>query len=205
MAQVLKTSKKNRILQSAKDNFVAKGIKDTSLRCIARDAGMTVGNLYRYFNSKNDIVDAVIGPVVEELGDFAKIRNDTGYFLATVNDMVNNDQYLKEVMTITADNIVMTHKNYRQEMLILVSDEDTNKQYIDWLWKLMYHIMKESNLTGLKTEFQYEMVSSMVSKAVFHGLHEGIKIMCTTDASIEEYRTVLRGYMISSFGKIVRL
>ncbi len=206
MAQVLKTSQRNKIIQAAKDNFLAKGIKDTSLRAIAKDSGMTVGNLYRYFPSKKDIVDAVVNPALEMLGSIAKIMGDErDIVLENLNAIVKDEQLLKETMILVADSMVETQQHYRTELLILINDEEVNRRYSDWLIELMNRILHESDLHTLKNEFQYEMLSNMVAKSVFYGLHEGIRLMCTTDAPIEEYRLILRGYMLNSFSKIVRI
>ena len=45
MAQILKKSVKENIILAAKKEFLEKGLKDASLRNIAKGANITVGNL----------------------------------------------------------------------------------------------------------------------------------------------------------------
>ena len=49
MAQVLKEAQRDKILEAAKQELLHYGYKEASMRRIAAQAEMTVGNLYRYF------------------------------------------------------------------------------------------------------------------------------------------------------------
>ncbi|WP_103334907.1 TetR/AcrR family transcriptional regulator [Pseudotabrizicola formosa] len=62
------------ILESARRAFAEKGFDGASMQDIARKAGMSVGNFYRYFPSKAAIVEALIASDMEEMAqDFAAI------------------------------------------------------------------------------------------------------------------------------------
>lgn len=66
------------ILESARHAFAEKGFDGASMQDIARRAGMSVGNFYRYFASKSAIVEALIALDLEELEqDFAAILSDS--------------------------------------------------------------------------------------------------------------------------------
>jgi TetR/AcrR family transcriptional regulator len=52
--------KKNRVLASAKSAFAAKGFTGTNVNAIAEDAGISVGSLYKYFRTKEDLFLALI-------------------------------------------------------------------------------------------------------------------------------------------------
>lgn len=65
--QTLKDNTRDRILKAARGRFAKKGYTETSMRDIARAAGMGVGNIYHYFSSKDELFRAVVSPVVEEL------------------------------------------------------------------------------------------------------------------------------------------
>ena len=69
MAQVLKIELRNRILTAAKKELLDKGVRDASMRSIAFNSGMTVGNLYRYFKSKDELIKFVVSPCLEKLND----------------------------------------------------------------------------------------------------------------------------------------
>jgi AcrR family transcriptional regulator len=62
------------ILDAVRDAFVEKGFDGASMQDLARAAGMSVGNFYRYFVSKDAIVAALIARDLSEVErDFAMI------------------------------------------------------------------------------------------------------------------------------------
>jgi AcrR family transcriptional regulator len=62
------------ILHSARRAFAEKGFDGASMQDLARTAGMSVGNFYRYFPSKAAIVEALIALDMAEMEqDFAAI------------------------------------------------------------------------------------------------------------------------------------
>lgn len=62
------------ILASVRQAFVEKGFDGASMQDLARAAGMSVGNFYRYFPSKSAIVEGMIALDLAEMeGDFAAI------------------------------------------------------------------------------------------------------------------------------------
>jgi AcrR family transcriptional regulator len=56
-----------RILHAARKRFLADGVDAASLRHIARDAGTSIGMIYYYFPTKDDLFLAVIDEVYEKL------------------------------------------------------------------------------------------------------------------------------------------
>jgi AcrR family transcriptional regulator len=63
------------ILASIRQAFAEKGFDGASMQDLARAAGMSVGNFYRYFPSKAAIVQAMCGYDLAEIqGEFAEIQ-----------------------------------------------------------------------------------------------------------------------------------
>ena len=63
------------ILFSIRQAFADKGFDGASMQDLARAAGMSVGNFYRYFPSKAAIVEAMVGlDLAEILRDFSEIE-----------------------------------------------------------------------------------------------------------------------------------
>jgi AcrR family transcriptional regulator len=63
------------ILASIRQAFAEKGFDGASMQDLARAAGMSVGNFYRYFPSKAAIVEAMCGYDLAEIqGEFAEIQ-----------------------------------------------------------------------------------------------------------------------------------
>lgn len=67
--QTLKEEISQRILDAARDEFYDKGYEGSSIRTIAAKADITPGNIYRYFPSKEELLNAILEPC------FAAFRN----------------------------------------------------------------------------------------------------------------------------------
>jgi TetR/AcrR family transcriptional regulator, cholesterol catabolism regulator len=68
--------KKWEIVQAAAKLFIKKGTFNTGVRDIAEASGITVGTLYHYFKSKEDIVAAFMDFAVYGTENFLKVTNE---------------------------------------------------------------------------------------------------------------------------------
>jgi AcrR family transcriptional regulator len=70
-----------RILRAARKRFLDSGVDGASLRQIARDAGTSIGMIYYYFPTKDDLFLAVVEEIYEVvLRDLAEALNQNGPF-----------------------------------------------------------------------------------------------------------------------------
>ncbi len=67
MVQVKKDVVKNKILESAKKEFLEHGYEGASLRTIAKNLGLTKGALYSYFKNKEDLFIELVQEPAENL------------------------------------------------------------------------------------------------------------------------------------------
>lgn len=65
MVQVLKEAVRRDILKCAKQEFLSKGFRQTSMEQIARKAKITAANIYRYFENKDALFEELVHPVVK--------------------------------------------------------------------------------------------------------------------------------------------
>lgn len=65
--QVPKPEVRARILAAARDEFYQYGFKRSSMRAIARRARITPGNIYAYYQGKEQLFDDVVAPTAEQL------------------------------------------------------------------------------------------------------------------------------------------
>ena len=65
--QYLKDEVRKKIAEEALKEFTLKGYEGASVRNIAKNSNKSVGNLYKYFNSKEDLFEKVIGAVYHRL------------------------------------------------------------------------------------------------------------------------------------------
>lgn len=106
--QVLKEEMRKRIYESAIKEFYGKGFKNASMREIAKNAGMTVGNLYRYFKDKEALFYSIISPAYESLMELV------GESIDQVKHRFDNSFF-----ELLAERILKISKEHRIELLIL--------------------------------------------------------------------------------------
>ncbi len=113
--QVLKEEVRQTILSSARLEFKEKGFKNSSMRNIARGAGVTVGNVYRYFENKEQLFCAVVGPAYVMIVNLVEeVKEDS--FAVT-------QQYPVFMEEIT-HRIVDIYRKSREELLILINGSE---------------------------------------------------------------------------------
>lgn len=82
--QYLKNEIRTRILASAVEEFKEHGYANASIRNIANNAEISLGNIYRYFKNKEDLYFAVINPFMESVKQ--GIERDFGFSGKTMKE-----------------------------------------------------------------------------------------------------------------------
>jgi len=142
MAQVLKEEVRERIVKAATLEFFEKGFESSSLRKIARDAGITPGNLYRYFDNKEALYESIVGESYRKLNHILMKNSDNKLKINDVptpemlDDLRSENQgkvanrVIQEVIEVFGDN--------RMALLILLKDDradfvmNTRFGLLDW-------------------------------------------------------------------------
>ena len=68
--QYQKDEVRNRIIEEALKEFNEKGYGGTSIRSIAKKSNTSVGNIYKYFKSKEDLHENLIGAIYDRFIDY---------------------------------------------------------------------------------------------------------------------------------------
>lgn len=72
--KVLREDVRQRILNAAREEFLLRGYAGASMRAIARRAGMTVGNIYLYFDGKDGLFEATVGGTVAAIDRLTRMQ-----------------------------------------------------------------------------------------------------------------------------------
>lgn len=81
MAQVLKDEVKEKIQISAVNVFTLKGYKKASIKEIAENANVSVGNVYRYFKNKDELYESVIKGVYDGINELMTVVDQQSDFM----------------------------------------------------------------------------------------------------------------------------
>lgn len=169
MAQTQKDSIRQAIFASAKQEFITKGIDDSSMREIAKRANITVGNIYRYFQNKEELADEIITPTLNLLNKaiFKEISSHQNISSTNSLDIFNDKVHQ------LADGFLDVFKNYKQECLIVLNYPRFYRQVVMWLYQLIQHLIEDWHLANEQIMFVDEL-SMMLSEAIMSGLAKGL-------------------------------
>ncbi len=154
MAQVLKEEIRNKILLEARSEFYQLGYQVATLRSIASKAGITVGNLYRYYEGKEHLYEASVQEAYQALNNIIDERTNHTFALSS-NPEENNFTSLleKDAHKIIADVLLDLEEifsRYHQELIILLKEshclsDDSRFKMRHWFERLFRQIYPEMN------------------------------------------------------------
>jgi len=113
--QVLKEEVRRKIKKAALYEFEQKGYQKTSMRSIALSAGVTVGNLYRYFKNKDDIFNVIIQPAFQEIYKF--IDKFARFKKTAPSEKKQKDDFIE----MFEESLIRIYIQHRSELVILLN------------------------------------------------------------------------------------
>lgn len=168
--QVLKDYVRTNILESARKEFLSKGYAKASMRDIAQNANITVGNIYRYYDSKEFLFEAVVDPTFVEIKDLIQnIQLDQfeTYERQEYTDFRND--FIKGFIDIVKEN--------KEEIAILIKCAEgtkykgTKSQFAEIIEskvdKYVGDVIQQENQKSDRG-----IISKVISKSVIDGLTE---------------------------------
>lgn len=183
MAQKLKENMRNSIIEAAKKELLTFGYKDASMRNIAKMSNMTVGNLYRYFASKDDLIQNIVTPTLKEIED--SIYKDCDIYINFGNQNTIIDLDKLEVVSVfdrISDDLVDIYFRNRDEMQILMMHSTLNKELSLWFSSLIIHIISEEVKEAL-SDGEIAILARAYANSIFNGVTE-----CLKDVSLSKDR-----------------
>ena len=192
--QILKDDVRDRIVESAKNEFLEKGIDKASMRNIAAGSNMTVGNLYRYFKNKEELNNFIVGETLEEIDKLVRrsSKNTVSINSEEMDIDLTVQQYI-DVLDGLADELVDIYRKHRVEFNILMMHSKLNDSITDWFAGLIEHIIKSHyDLDEFKE--QIRVLSHGYAVSVFSGIRDMFR---NSKLSAESLKDVLKIYFRS--------
>ncbi|HPW53765.1 MAG TPA: TetR/AcrR family transcriptional regulator [Erysipelotrichaceae bacterium] len=195
MAQVLKEEVRDKILTAAKAEFFKKGYKDASMRAIARKSKMTVGNLYRYFSGKEELIIQIVSPPMMLLDSLLKKLTDDKLTFYSEEFYLNaeNLSNLKEKIHMFVEEMVDIFYQYKVEFNILMMHSEVNDGITKWCANLIkYFLIGRDDIQG------YDQEASTLAQSYAVGLFSGLKeIFAISELDTERLKNVTMLYLES--------
>lgn len=114
---------REKLIESAKAEFMEKGYNKASLRSICANAGVTTGALYFFFEDKADLYRAIVGKPVDELFAIMQEHFDEDENVVADTDADNMDDYIDDHSEIAQVLIHHIYSNYDAAILVLTKSQ----------------------------------------------------------------------------------
>ena len=144
--QYLKDEVRNNIVKEALKEFRQFGYKGASIRSIAKNSNTSVGNIYKYFHSKEELYEKLIGSVYDRLIDYIKQF-----------DMVELNDKAEYIFYELMEKIMEIFNESSTEIAILLNKsegskyENCKRNFVDFVTRIVTETMKyELDLQGKK-------------------------------------------------------
>lgn len=167
--QVQKVNIRNRILKVSESLFLEKGYKDTSMRDIAGKAGVSLCNIYNYFENKDKIYEEVLSPLLRKMdGIIEEHRNMKITEYIDRKMLMENRQSRSSVIAYLMEQ--SEHFSIKRNMQLITNLVDNNKDYLH----LLLFYSQGSKFERYKEDFTDRMAEAMheVIERVKSGLPE---------------------------------
>lgn len=165
--QYLKKEIKDRILTAAVDEFKEHGFANASIRNIANNAEISLGNIYRYFANKEDLYLAVINPFMESVKQSVE------------QEFVFKDKSMKEMSVI----FVRFLMQYSDELLIIRKGNSVHYDtFVNYITEVLSNKIKEM-MEGSFPEIDEKIKNPEFYNAIAEGfLNSLFKILRNEDS-----------------------
>ena len=195
MPQIQKDEVRDKILRSAREEFQEHGFEKSSMRSIAQKSKMTVGNLYRYFKSKEELNEYIVSPaysainkVVEKLtAGRVRLGGGSAGFDA-------GPEELKQMLSALSDSLVDIQKKHRIELNILMMGSRLNKELTDWFAMLISQLIVKRSPALDTDDDRVKLVSKCYADAIFSGIRT---ILRNWSGSEDDLRLMIKVYLNS--------
>ena len=166
-----------RILASAKEEFLEKGYSDASLRTIAAEADTTTGSIYSRYKDKEGLFGAIVDPVAEHLIELFLETQEHFHAL----EASRQNEMMEECLSVGMLRMVDDIYDHFEEFQILL-DASHGTRYTDFVERLV----------DIETEYTYKYM-------------EAVQVQNETSQLVtEDFIHIMTHAMIESVFEIVR-
>jgi AcrR family transcriptional regulator len=167
--QILKDDVREKITRAAIREFGEKGYRDSSMRVIAQNAGIVMGNIYRYFKSKEELFNKTVGPV------YSHISSMTAQVQAEIEAVKGpwTDEQAIELIRRIYGRILETFSGHGTELMILL-DKSAGSVYKDTKKELIGQI---ESILRTRLSQEVELTDPFICHVIAAAFVEGICVV----------------------------
>lgn len=199
MAQKLKDETRTKIIEAAKKEFLEKGYEDASMRNIAASAGITVGNIYRYFENKEELSKVILGETNDDITvllnslKVTKISKEPRVF-----EMRFDPDQISAMMEKLSIGLCDLYFEKKSEFGILLNDSSASKKLIEWFEHTIRDLLGQTYSMMDQSEMR-----DLLSHAFAISIYEGLKDIFRNEFEDRENLIVVVRAYLNSFMRMV--
>ena len=193
-----------RILASAKEEFLEKGYSDASLRTIAAEADTTTGSIYSRYKDKEGLFGAIVDPVAEHLIELFLETQEHFHAL----EASRQNEMMEECLSVGMLRMVDDIYDHFEEFQILL-DASHGTRYTDFVERLVeieteytYKYMDVIHFPDRNGEMITEEFIHIMSTALFESMFEVVRHKMTKEHALK-YMAMLSRHHNAGWGAIL--
>jgi AcrR family transcriptional regulator len=159
--QILKTSLRDDIIRVATQTFKTNGYEQASLRQIAKQVGMSVGNIYRYYPNKAALFKAVVEPALHEFSSILQLNTQ---------DYEQPIVAFKELIDTFVQVISCLLKENPDALFVLLNNKDSSDMIQAQLIMFLKQLASEWYQSMNVSMNHNELLMEMLGKGIFNGI-----------------------------------
>ncbi len=137
---------------------------------------------------------------MEKLSEVDKLIIQGSNIISTPKENEQESGRLHGMLIAWANELALIQETYPDEMCIIVNDETINKNYSNKM-----SIMVKDMIARQGSDFStlsLNMISTMISKSVYLGIREGLKLQSHFNLPKEEFEIVMQNYLLFAFSAL---
>lgn len=179
-----KEEKENKLLNSAYNLFIKKGINNTSIQDIVDDAGVAKGTFYLYFSDKYKLQEALVKKKSSQLFNDALAHLNTNVITSFEDQLIFVINYVIDELIKNPDLIQFIYKDlssgfYSNEINNLISNDEIG------IYETFKKGIKNSGIKLENPEVTLYMIIELAGSTCFNSIVKKIPL------SIDEYKPYL--------------
>ncbi len=187
--QYQKEEVRKAILEAAVEEFGSAGYEKASMRTICRDAGVSVGNLYRYFPSREALFESIVGELYRKTTQLIREQEYAG----------KEGYNLPEIASDVASRLLFDYQTDVKKFVILFDKSKGSK--FEGVKELFFTFIRErlvAEVAGAGADSRAKFLCGVIA----NGLLEGIYAIIRLGHSPDEAKALLERLLVFYFQDI---
>lgn len=192
--QKLKEEIRQKIINVGKLRFQKEGYENTSMKDIATDAGISIGNIYRYFLTKKHLLNEILGEIEADIEAFFEE-------LPSTYEEIN----IHKLFTMISE-LTIKIANENNDTLKVLFNSQNESQFINFKEKIL-NLFTEKLITIIKSIDSQKKINRVLCESVARAQFEGftciVKNNIDDSTQLKENLDFYEKLMIENLGERV--